>query len=654
MKNGEIFERLWLIYSLNSNKVFCFCCKLFGITSLPFRQGINTWEGLSKKLKEHETCSAHFKCFEQWMTLRKGIANQATIDEKQQKLLHKERIFWRDVLEKILDITLFPSARNLAFHGSDTAIGSKSNGNFLGVFELLAKYNTVLNELMQRIQDKETKEHYLSNDTHNKLIRLLAREIESKNLFKVKKAKYYSFILDCTPDVSHKEQMSIILRSVTCTPGVGIDISENFLGYLTVNDTNGKGFFNAFLNQAKNWDLNILDCRGQSYDNVANMKVKVKGVQARFLEMNPKALYVPCANHSLNLVIADGALSSISAISFFGVLSRLYTLFSSSPPRWEILKSCVAISVKPQSDTRWESRINCVKPLRFYLKEILEAFEKLEEHALEKRDGPTATELLQSSASSLDIIASEINANKVFLYEYRENGFSDARVKASEIAEVLGIEKVFLMVRSRKKKSIYSYECADHTWQPKHQYKADFFLPLIDMSIASVKKRFEQISIVTKLNDFLYRSESLIKACNENSLSAYCKNLQIKLADIDSEYLESELKRFVIVIKEEKNALLKSAYDFLNYIYKEELQETYPNLVIALRIILTLPVTVASAERSFSKLKLIKTFHRSTTVDERLSSLAMLSIKNEVARAISYEGIINEFASMKSRRKPFF
>ncbi|XP_065650742.1 zinc finger MYM-type protein 1-like [Hydra vulgaris] len=465
------------------------------------------------------------------------IANQATIDEKQQKLLHKERIFWRAVLERILDITLFLSARNLAFRGSDTAIGSKSNENFLGVFELLAKYDTVLNELMQRIQDKETKEHYLSNDTQNELIRLLAREIESKNLSKVKKAKYYSIILDCTPDVLHKEQISIILRSVTCTHGVGINIYENFFGYLTVNDTTGKGLFNAFLNQAKNWDLNILDCRGQSYDNGANMKGKVKGVQARFLEMNPKALYVPCANHSLNLVIVDGALSSISAISFFGVLSRLYTLFSSSPPRWEILKSCVAISVKPQSDTRWESRINGVKPLRFYLKEILETFEKLEEHALEKRvrslteyirtqpfllsviiwydvlfQIKKSSKLLQSSATSLDILASEINATKAFLYEYRENGFSDARVKASEIAEVLGIEKVFSMVRSRKKKSIYSYESADHTWQPEHQYKADFFLPLIDMSIASVKELFEQISIVTKLYDFLYQSESLIKA----------------------------------------------------------------------------------------------------------------------------------------------
>ncbi|XP_065642541.1 uncharacterized protein LOC136074164 [Hydra vulgaris] len=128
---------------------------------------------------------------------------------------------------------------------------------FFGVFELLAKYDTVPNELMQRIQDKETKEHYLSNDTQNELIRLLTRKIESKNLSKVKKAKYCSIILDCSPDVSHKEQMSIILRLVTCTPGVGIDISKNFFGYLTINDTTGKRLFNAFLNQAKNWDLNI-------------------------------------------------------------------------------------------------------------------------------------------------------------------------------------------------------------------------------------------------------------------------------------------------------------------------------------------------------------------------------------------------------------
>jgi len=51
-----------------------------------------------------------------------------------------------------------------------------------------------------------------------------------------------------------------------------------------------------------------------------------------------------------------------------------------------------------------------------------------------------------------------------------------------------------------------------------------------------------------------------------------------------------------------------------------------PNVSIALRILLNLPVTVASEERSFSKLKLIKTYLRSTMANDRLSGLAIIAI----------------------------
>jgi len=61
--------------------------------------------------------------------------------------------------------------------------------------------------------------------------------------------------------------------------------------------------------------------------------------------------------------------------------------------------------------------------------------------------------------------------------------------------------------------------------------------------------------------------------------------------------------------------------------------EVYPNISIALRIVLNCPDTAASAERSFSKLKLIKTFKRSYMTDYRLSSLAMLSIEASCVHA---------------------
>ena len=74
-----------------------------------------------------------------------------------------------------------------------------------------------------------------------------------------------------------------------------------------LSDSTGKGLLDAFLEKAIKLQLELSDCRGQSYDNGANMKGKHSGVQARMLDINPKAVYVPCANHTLNLVVVDSA-----------------------------------------------------------------------------------------------------------------------------------------------------------------------------------------------------------------------------------------------------------------------------------------------------------------------------------------------------------
>ena len=73
--------------------------------------------------------------------------------------------------------------------------------------------------------------------------------------------------------------------------------------------------------------------------------------------------------------------------------------------------------------------------------------------------------------------------------------------------------------------------------------------------------------------------------------------------------------------------------------------ESFPNACIAFRILLTIPVTVASTERSFSKLKLIKSYLRSTMSQERLSGLAILSIENEMLAELECKNLISNFAS---------
>ena len=74
---------------------------------------------------------------------------------------------------------------------------------------------------------------------------------------------------------------------------------------------------------------------------------------------------------------------------------------------------------------------------------------------------------------------------------------------------------------------------------------------------------------------------------------------------------------------------------------------------MALRILLTIPITVASGERSFSKLKWIKTYLRSTMTQERLNSLALISIEKDTAALLDYSEMMQEFSNIKTRKIVF-
>jgi hypothetical protein len=58
--------------------------------------------------------------------------------------------------------------------------------------------------------------------------------------------------------------------------------------------------------------------------------------------------------------------------------------------------------------------------------------------------------------------------------------------------------------------------------------------------------------------------------------------------------------------------------------------DCFHNAIIAYRVLLTIPVTVVSAEKSFSKLKLLKSYLRSTMSQERLNGLTLIAIENDI------------------------
>jgi hypothetical protein len=68
------------------------------------------------------------------------------------------------------------------------------------------------------------------------------------------------------------------------------------------------------------------------------------------------------------------------------------------------------------------------------------------------------------------------------------------------------------------------------------------------------------------------------------------------------------------------------------------------------RIVVTIPVTVASAERSFCKLKLVKNHLRSTMSNESLTALSILYIEVELAQELNLENLVQDFATKKARK----
>ena len=96
----------------------------------------------------------------------------------------------------------------------------------------------------------------------------------------------------------------------------------------------------------------------------------------------------------------------------------------------------------------------------------------------------------------------------------------------------------------------------------------------------------------------------------------------------------------------------------LSFLHRNDLIQTVPEATKLLKLVLTLPATTTSVERSFSALKRIKTYSRNRTKEERLSSLALIAIEMERLQILRqnkdefYCNVIDAFVK-KDRRMDF-
>lgn len=79
--------------------------------------------------------------------------------------------------------------------------------------------------------------------------------------------------------------------------------------------------------------------------------------------------------------------------------------------------------------------------------------------------------------------------------------------------------------------------------------------------------------------------------------------------------------------------------------------DLYPSIHRILTILLTMPVSSATSERSFSAMRRIKSYLRSTMGDERLSNLSLMHVHRQIP--VEIDKVLSEFINRKNRRLDF-
>lgn len=179
-------------------------------------------------------------------------------------------------------------------------------------------------------------------------------------------------------------------------------------------------------------------------------------------------------------------------------------------------------------------------------------------------------------------------------------------------------------------------------------FRVTVFLPIIDTALSQLQGRFEGMKTVYNNFEFLTPGKILNSEESELTKNAY-DFVQFYQNDISSDF-----PRQLLSLKENlKNMKLNTIRDLSDFFLENDLCSVYSDIMTACIIFLTLPVTVASAERSFSKLKLIKNYLRNSTSQERLSHIAVLNIEKKKTQELNIDKIINDFAHNKARKKNF-
>ena len=229
----------------------------------------------------------------------------------------------RQYLQIIIECIMFSAQHNIAVRGHEESrqiiweVSDINRGNFVELLHLGCRDLPWLKEKLQN--QLKSHAHWTSPSIQNELIGILSDHVLGRILTDIKSCKFLSIIVDETSNISKVEQVSICIRYVF--EGT---TKETLLGFFDTENMEGKVLY-ELVKVFKQFNLTLSGIIAECFDGAANMRGVHKGLATRMKECSPKAIYVHCYGHLLNLALQD-ALTELEPLSIHLVQSRSFTI----------------------------------------------------------------------------------------------------------------------------------------------------------------------------------------------------------------------------------------------------------------------------------------------------------------------------------------
>lgn len=673
----------WLAYSQSEDSAYCKVCMVFAPEEVGMTNSQNTgqlikmgfcgWKKAIERFEAHQNttyhCQATLKA-DDFLKIMQG--KKDSIDKSIDKSRSIQAAENRAILKPIIDTVILCGRQNIPLRGhSDygefdlSTPPVENEGNFRAL--LREKVKSGDEKLRKHFELCGRNAMYISWNIQNQIIDACNDIITSTIVREVNNAKCFSVLADETTDISCTEQCTLCLRYVKCDSSGCYTLQESFLQFLPLEETTGKNIADTLLQALHERGIDCSFLRGQGYDGAASMSGKFKGTQSYISEQFPKALYVHCSSHCLNLAISNS--SEVASIrNCFGTIRKLYDFFA-TPKRQIILQQEIA-SIAPDSQknklkqlcaTRWVERHEAVMVVVQLLQPVAAALEEITEW--KDKDTSSNAFILLNAIRQPDFIVALLSAEKLLSYtlplskklqatdvdlasalsyaddiisvltrirENAETEFKSLFRECEEAARNMGSQ--ITTPRLIKGRQVHRANVAAEN--SEEYFRRAVFIPWTDGLISNLRARF------TKHKDIIASFVCLLPSGSrpsKESTENFIKLADFYKTDLDSagtKSLISELElwynKFQCVKPStstvQESPPPKNAIDALNICD----HSFFPNVHVLLKIFSSLPVSTSTSERSFSTLRRIKNYLRNTTSDSRLNGLANLNIHREI------------------------